>query len=111
MEKELWESVEACLKEMRCTNRDRRNHLEFESVEQAQHELEEFSPVYENVVSEMSVEDREKIEQYVDIMDHCSFEKEQQAYAQGLIDCIEILIQIGLLQKSEFVQKTIRSMQ
>lgn len=110
MEKELWDLVEACLKEMRCTNRARDTHLVFKSVEQAQQELTQFSSVYEDVKKRMSVEDKEKIEQYVDMMDHCSFEKEQRAYAQRLIDCIEIMIQIGLLKKSEFVQKTIDSM-
>ena len=40
------------------------------------------------MLAEISVEHREFLESYMDIVDHAHFQEEQRAYYQGMLDVI-----------------------
>lgn len=111
MESILWESVEICLKEMLCANKDRQEYLKSDSLDRVQNEVNKAAASYAILLNQFSEADREQMEQYVDLLEQCSFEKEQRAYAQGLIDCFELLIKIGLIRENKFLEQIIKSMQ
>ncbi len=110
MESDLWKSVEVCLREMLCANTDRSEYLQSDRLDQVQREAEQAAQEHEKFMEQLSEADRVKLEKYIDLLDQCSFEKEQRAYAQGLIDSFELLMKLGLIQKTEFVEQIIQSM-
>ena len=109
MESDLWKSVEVCLREMLCANTDRSEYLQSDRLDQVQEELNRTALEYENLLNRLSENDRKQIEQYIDLLDQCSFEKEQRAYAQGLIDNFELLLKIGLIQENKYIGHIIQS--
>lgn len=111
MESELWESVEICLKEMLCANRYRQEHLKSDSLEQVQNEVNKAATSYAVLLKQLSETDRKQMEHHVDLLEQYSFEKEQRAYAQGLIDCFELLMTIGLIRENKFLGQIMKSMQ
>ena len=110
MESGLWKSVEVCLRGMLCANTDRSEYLQSDRLDQVQREAEQAAQEHEKFMEQLSEADRAKLEKYIDLLDQCSFEKEQRAYAQGLIDSFELLMKLGLIQKTEFVEQIIQSM-
>ena len=60
---------------------------------------------YEKLLAEISGEQRELLEKYMDIVDHAHFQEEQRAYYQGMIDTIQIFEGLGILKKRNKVKE------
>ena len=56
------------------------------------------------LLAEISGEQRELLEKYMDIVDHAHFQEEQRAYYQGMIDAIQIFEGLGILKKRNKVK-------
>ena len=76
-----------------------------------QNKVNKATASYALFLNQLSEADREQTKQYVDLLEQYSFEKEQRAYARGLIECIDLLIKIGLIRENKFLEQIIKSMQ
>ena len=108
MENEVLKQVLDFLKELRCTNMQRESLVRLESCNTEKKLLQEMKIGYYEVVNQCNKEQRMIMEQYVEQLKAVSFEEQQEAYCQGLVDAVQILAGLHLLAGSkpvEFFQK------
>ncbi len=53
-------------------------------------------------------EDREFLEDYMDVVDHAHYKEEQSAYYRGIVDVIQILEGLGIIPKAAKVRELLR---
>ena len=58
------------------------------------------------VLAELSGEQREFLENYMDIVDHAHFQEEQRAYYQGMVDAMQIFDGLGILKGKKQSERT-----
>ena len=108
MENEVVKQVLDFLKELRCTNVQRESLIHLESCKMEKKLLQEMTVGYHEVMNQCNKEQRTIIEQYVEQLKSVSFEEQQEAYCQGMVDAVQILAGLHLLVGSksiEFFQK------
>ena len=86
MDERVWEKTAQFLKELRCEDTGRLSQLQLPEYQKAMKEKFSYQPIYEQIVSEMTDEQRCVIEKYVGLTEQCAEEENQQAYLQGMVD-------------------------
>lgn len=100
MENEVWSRVAEFLKELRCEDTNRNSYIELPEYKEALKEKSKYCSEYEKAVQNIEDIKRKKIQRYVDAVEVCAEEENQQAYLQGIIDGVLILSGMGLLTKN-----------
>lgn len=102
---EVFETVAEVFEELRSEAGEREYSIRTEEAENADKELKKANRKYEKLLTEVSAEHREALENYMDIVDHAHFQEEQRAYYQGMADVIQILAGLGIIKESQKVKK------
>ena len=64
---------------------------------------------YEKFLSDLSTEQRNFLENYMDIVDHAHFQEQQRAYYQGIVDAVQILAGLGIVKESVKVKELLNT--
>ena len=80
---EVFETVAEVLEELRSEAGEREYSVCTKEAKNAAKELKKANQEYEKLLAEISGEQRELLEKYMDIVDHAHFQEEQRAYYQG----------------------------
>lgn len=102
---EVFETVAEVFEELRSEAGEREYSIHTEEAENADKELKKANRKYEKLLTEVSAEHRQVLENYMDIVDHAHFQEEQRAYYQGMADVIQILAGLGIIKESQKVKK------
>lgn len=111
MKNEIWEKVLTFLMDLRCSEMHRKLRVELKSCATEKKKLEILQKEYTRIEEVLSEKDRMALQEYVEQLKQVSFEEQQEAYCQGIIDIIQILAGVGLLPMNEDIQKLIEKMQ
>ena len=102
---EVFETVAEVLEELRSEAGEREYSVCTKEAKNAAKELKKANQEYEKLLAEISGEQRELLEKYMDIVDHAHFQEEQRAYYQGMIDTIQIFEGLRILKKRNKVKE------
>ena len=108
---EVFEMVAEVLEELRSEAGEREYSVCTKEAKNAAKELKKANQEYEKLLAEISGEQRELLEKYMDIVDHAHFQEEQRAYYQGMIDTIQIFEGLGILKKRNKVKELLSDTQ
>lgn len=106
---EVFETIAEVFEELRSEAGEREYSVQTEESEKADKELKKVNREYEKLLTEVSAEHKELLEDYMDIVDHAHFEEQQRAYYQGMIDVIQIFDGLGILKERSKVRKLLTS--
>ena len=98
MDGTLWEKVEQFLYQLHYEDMDRQSYYESKAYLLALQEKETKVPSFKEAIEQLSEKERHAVQEYLDAEDRCEYEENQQAYVQGILDCVEILKGAGLLK-------------
>ena len=91
----------------------RESREEVDALEQetkkADKELKKENREYEKLLSELLAEQRNFLENYMDIVDHAHFQEQQRAYYQGIVDAVQILAGLGIVKESVKVKELLNT--
>ena len=76
----IWNKVYNFLNELRCENKSESIVVQLENVSDIERKI---------------------IEKYVEQLDVVAFEEQQEAYCQGIVDCIQIMTGMGLIRSEK----------
>lgn len=102
---EVFETLSDVFEELRSEAGDREYFVRTEDAANAVQKLEKKNKAYKKYLLNLSTEDREFLEDYMDAVDHAHYKEEQRAYYQGLVDGIQILAGLDMLQKNVNISK------
>ena len=106
---EVFETLSAVFEELRSEPEDREYSVQTEEEKVASRELKKKQKAFEAYLSKLSKEDREFLEDYMDVVDHAHYKEEQRAYYQGFVDSVQVLDGLGIIKKririKEFLKK------
>lgn len=108
MDDAVWSKTAQFLKELRCENTERDSYLKLPELKKASEEKARCRREYEKAIHNVAEDEREKIQQYMDSIEYCAEEENQQAYLQGIVDSMMILSGIGLLQPEKRIMNIIQ---
>ena len=89
---EVFERLSDVFEELRSDAGEREYSIQTEETKKADKELKKANREYEKFLSELSAEQRNFLENYMDIVDHAHFQEQQRAYYQGIVDAVQILV-------------------
>ena len=95
------------LEELRSEAGEREYSVQTKESEKADKELKKVNREYEKLLTEVSAEHKQFLEDYMDIVDHAHFEEQQRAYYQGMIDVIQIFDGLGILKESLLIKSQV----
>ena len=98
MEKLVWNKVKQFLEVLRCEDIDRDSLVDTRELQEAKQRLYDKSGLYQQCIVNAREEEQEKIKDYVEALKAYSFEECQQAYLQGMVDCMLALCGAGVLR-------------
>ena len=101
MDGTLWEKVEQFLYQLHYEDTDRESHYESKSYLEALKDKEARVPPFRKAIEQLPERDRHAVQEYLDAEERCVYEENQQAYVQGIADCIEILSGTGMLKTTK----------
>lgn len=101
MENQVWEQVTAFLKDFRCSDMDRSNAVHLRECMEEKEVLRGMRKAYDSLMAQLSQERKEFLKEYLEQIESVSFEEQHEAYCQGIVDCIQILVGLGLLDEDE----------
>lgn len=101
MEKLVWDKVREYLEVLRCEDVDRESIVDTKELQKAKQTLSNQSAVYQQCIANIQKEDQDKIKDYVEALKAYSSEECQQAYLQGIVDCMLILCGAGILNPKQ----------
>ena len=107
---EVFETIAEVFEELRSEAGEREYSVQTKESEQADKELKKVNREYEKLLTEVSAEHKQFLEDYMDIVDHAHFEEQQRAYYQGMIDVIQIFDGLGILKERSKVRELLTSM-
>ena len=110
MDGTLWEKVEQFLYKMHYEDTDRESHYESKAYLAALQEKEARVPSFREVIEQLSERERHAVQEYLDAEERCVYEENQQAYVQGIADCIEILSGAGMLKTTKKAAKILEEL-
>jgi len=108
MEKLVWNKVREFLEVLRCEDIDRESIVDTKELQEAKQILADKNSVYQQAIANVRIEEQEKIKGYVNALREYSFEECQQAYVQGLVDCMLILSVVGILKPQKEVERLLK---
>ena len=97
---EVFERLSDVFEELRSDAGEREYSIQTEEAKKADKELKKENREYEKFLSELSTEQRNFLENYMDIVDHAHFQEQQRAYYQGIVDAVQILAGLGIVKES-----------
>ena len=92
---EVFERLSDVFEELRSDAGEREYSIQTEEAKKADKELKKENREYEKFLSDLSTEQRNFLEKYMDIVDHAHFQEQQRAYYQGIVDAVQILAGLG----------------
>ena len=95
---EVFETIAEVFEELRSESGEREYSVQTKESEKADKKLKKANREYEKLLTEISAEHKEFLENYMDIVDHAHFEEQQRAYYQGMIDVIQIFTGLGIIK-------------
>ena len=106
----VFETVAEVFEELRSEAEGREYYVQTKEAENADIRLKKANQEYRKLLAEISVEHREFLENYMDIVDHAHFQEEQRAYYQGMLDVIQIFDGLGIIKKSNKIRELLYKM-
>jgi len=94
----VWNKVNEFLYELRCEDTNCIGRVHLEKCSREKNILKIKVEKYYGILKKISESDRKIIQQYVEQMQLVAFEEQQEVYCQGIIDCIQIMIGMGLIK-------------
>ena len=110
MKNQIWEKVALFLKELRCEDIRRSSIIHLDSCQKEKKYLNELKKVYDKEIANLPEEQAKSIFDYIEQLEIVSFEEQQQAYCQGIIDCVQMLFGLGLLAEDKKIMQSIEKM-
>lgn len=107
MQNEVWNKIGMFLNSLRCENVNRSSYIHLSEMKEAE-QLKKAA--YEEFVMRMEMletDQRQVVENYIEVLQHRAFVAEKQAYCQGYVDCIQLLAGIGLLENNPDIEKLV----
>lgn len=104
MDGSLWEKVEQFFYQLHYEDMDRESHYESQAYKAALEEKESKSSAFQVVLEKLSDTDSQAVKEYLQASDQCAYEESQQAYVQGINDCMAILYGAGMVKSSQPVK-------
>lgn len=111
MDGTLWEKVEQFLYQLHYEDTDRVSHYESKAYLAALQEKEARVPPFREAIAQLPERERHAVQEYLDVEERCVYEENQQAYVQGIADCIEILSGAGMLKTRKTAAEILTEMQ
>lgn len=107
---EVFETIAEVFEELRSESGEREYSVQTKESEKADKKLKKANREYEKLLTEISAEHKEFLEDYMDIVNHAHFEEQQRAYYQGMIDVMQIFDGLGILKERSKVKELLTSM-
>lgn len=108
MEKLVWNKVREFLEVLRCEDIDRESIVDTKELQEAKQILADKNSIYQQSIVNVRIEEQEKIKDYVEALREYSFEECQQAYVQGMVDCMLMLSGVGILKLQKEVESLLK---
>ncbi len=105
MDEELLEKAKQFLYQLHYEDTDRESHYVSQAYKSALQEKKEQSAEFKTVIERLPVKDRQSVKKYLQASDQCAYEEIQQAYVQGIIDCLQIVCGLGMMKSSRLVNE------
>ena len=106
---EVFEKLSEVFEELRSEAGERAYSIQTEEAKKADKELKKANREYEKFLSDLSTEQRNFLENYMDIVDHAHFQEQQRAYYQGIVDAVQILAGLGIVKESVKVKELLNT--
>ena len=106
---EVFERLSDVFEELRSDAGEREYSIQTEEAKKADKELKKENREYEKFLSDLSTEQRNFLENYMDIVDHAHFQEQQRAYYQGIVDAVQILAGLGIVKESVKVKESLNT--
>ena len=108
---EVFERLSDVFEELRSDAGEREYSIQTEEAKKADKdkELKKENREYEKFLSDLSTEQRNFLENYMDIVDHAHFQEQQRAYYQGIVDAVQILAGLGIVKESVKVKELLNT--
>ena len=110
MEYQIWEKVALFLKELRCEDIKRSSIIHLDSCRKEKEYLKELKKVYDKEIVNLPKEQKKNIFDYMEQLQVVSFEEQQEAYCQGIMDCVQILVGLGLLEMNGKITQAVEKL-
>ena len=110
MENQIWEKVALFLKELRCEDIKRSSIIHLDSWRNEKEYLKELKKVYDKEIVNLPKEQKKNIFDYMEQLQVVSFEEQQEAYCQGIMDCVQILVGLGLLEMNGKITQAVEKL-
>ena len=110
MSNEVWKRVVEFLVDLRCSDMQREYLVHLENCSIEKEILNALKAEYAKTCGSISVEKQKVIEKYVVQLQQVSFEEQQEAYCQGIVDTLQILSGLQLLPIDENIHKLIEKL-
>ena len=107
---EVFETIAEVFEELRSEAGEREYSVQTKEAEKVDKKLKKANREYEKLLTEISAEHKEFLENYMAVVDHAHFEEQQRAYYQGMIDVIQIFDGLGILKERSKVKELLGSM-
>ena len=106
---EVFETVAEVLEELRSEAEEREYSVHTNESENADKALKKAKRKKEKFQTELSAEQKNFLENYMDIVDHAHFQEQQRAYYQGIVDAVQILAGLGIVKESVKVKELLNT--
>ena len=104
---EVFETIAEVFEELRSEAGEREYSVQTKESEKADKELKKVNWEYEKLLTEVSAEHKQFLEDYMDIVNHAHFQEEQRAYYQGMVDVMQIFDGLGILKERNKVKEVL----
>lgn len=105
MENTVWSKAAQFLKMLRCEDTGRESYLELPEYKDALEEKRDRRENAEHAFRQIEPGDRKEIQEYIDALEACAEEENQQAYLQGIVDSIMLMSGMGILKETADVKE------
>lgn len=96
----VWSKLVEFLKQLRCEDIGRDSYIHLPEYETALREKSKARKLYETSIALISDAERQNIQTYFEKAEICAEEECQQAYIQGMVDCLMILSGMKLIPEN-----------
>lgn len=109
MEKVVWDKVKQFLESLRCEDIDRESIVDTPELQEAKELLSDKTAIYQYCIADFPQKDQQKIKDYVEALKAYSYEECQQAYLQGMVDCMLTLYSAGILKPRQELKPLLKA--
>ena len=110
MERLVWDKVRQFLELLRCEDVDRESIVDTKEFQEARKALLDKNAIYQQSLADIQQPEQEKIKDYVEALKSYSFEECQQAYLQGMTDCMLVLYGAGVLKPKQELEVLLKTL-